>query len=526
MATPSAITELSSESTQASHSIARLAAITIGFSFALRLVFLGLQELLPEEAYYWQFAQHLDWSYLDHPGMVAWLISLGTSVFGHNEFGTRSLAIFCSAWSAFFLWKLACLLFNREIALSAVMLFAALPYFFVSGYLITPDSPLMLFWTATLYFLVLALRDSSHSAWLCVGVTMGLGMISKYSIALLGAATLLFMLLHRPSRRWFLSPWPYVAACITALLFTPVLYWNANHDWASFSFQTSRRLQAPSEFGIPTLLTSILCLVTPTGMVAAWLALVHPNGAGEADGSEFRALFLRVFLGVPLAVFTVFSITHIPKLNWTGPSFVIALPFFAALLHAPTLSQRLPRIVVSCWPATLAVLFFLYTGALSYFQFGLPFVGYLRGTQRYVGWADLGRQIGTLLESQAGSAGTRPVVVGMDKHFLASEIGFYTPAQNGAAPLPVGAVAGRNIFGLNSLMWALWEPKGLEGTTLLLMARSTEDLEKPEISNFVSSLEPIHVLTTQMRGNESGKFYYRWAFGYQSTRRKDTKAVQ
>ncbi|MGH7855530.1 MAG: glycosyltransferase family 39 protein, partial [Candidatus Binatia bacterium] len=38
---------------------------------------------------YWNYAQHLDFSYLDHPPMVAWLIWLSTSLFGNSEFSVR-----------------------------------------------------------------------------------------------------------------------------------------------------------------------------------------------------------------------------------------------------------------------------------------------------------------------------------------------------------------------------------------------------------------------------------------------------
>jgi dolichol-phosphate mannosyltransferase len=68
----------------------RLAALgVVAYVMALRLAFLGLVNLLPEEAYYWNYSQHPDIGYLDHPPMVAWLIWLGTSVFGNTEFGVR-----------------------------------------------------------------------------------------------------------------------------------------------------------------------------------------------------------------------------------------------------------------------------------------------------------------------------------------------------------------------------------------------------------------------------------------------------
>src|SRR5262245_36177633 len=33
----------------------------------LKVIFMGSVNLIPEEAYYWNYAQHLDWGYLDHP---------------------------------------------------------------------------------------------------------------------------------------------------------------------------------------------------------------------------------------------------------------------------------------------------------------------------------------------------------------------------------------------------------------------------------------------------------------------------
>ena len=68
----------------------RIAAIgAVAYLLLLRLVFSGVADLLPEESYYWNYAQHLDFGYLDHPPMVAWTIWLGTAVFGDTEFGVR-----------------------------------------------------------------------------------------------------------------------------------------------------------------------------------------------------------------------------------------------------------------------------------------------------------------------------------------------------------------------------------------------------------------------------------------------------
>src|SRR5262249_40494218 len=57
----------------------------LAYVLILKVIFMGSVNLIPEEAYYWNYAQHLDWGYLDHPPMVAWLIWLSTSIFGKSE---------------------------------------------------------------------------------------------------------------------------------------------------------------------------------------------------------------------------------------------------------------------------------------------------------------------------------------------------------------------------------------------------------------------------------------------------------
>ena len=69
-------------------------------SLLLRLAFSGAVDLLPEEAYYWNYAQHLDIGYVDHPPMIAWLIALSTGLLGHSEFAVRLPAIVCGLATA------------------------------------------------------------------------------------------------------------------------------------------------------------------------------------------------------------------------------------------------------------------------------------------------------------------------------------------------------------------------------------------------------------------------------------------
>ncbi len=245
-----------------------LATGLIAYAIALRLVYLGSVELLPEETYYWNYARHLDIGYLDHPPLVAWLISLGTAVFGQSQFGVRSGALCCGVITSIFAYRLARNLFDDATALAALLLAQILPFFFLSGLLMTPDAGLTAAWAATLYYLERALLAGRASAWWGVGAALGVGMVSKYSIGLLVPVIVIFMLLDRQSRRWWTRWEPYAAAVLALAIFSPVILWNAQHDWASFAFQTSRRLAEAPRFALHRLLASALVLITPTGVLA------------------------------------------------------------------------------------------------------------------------------------------------------------------------------------------------------------------------------------------------------------------
>ena len=107
----------------------------LAYVLVLRAVFMPLVDLIPEEAYYWNYAQHLDLSYLDHPPMVGWLIWLSTSVLGKSEFAVRLPAYICWIVAALFMFRLTLNLFDRTTAFRVVLLLAVLPIYFGLGFL-------------------------------------------------------------------------------------------------------------------------------------------------------------------------------------------------------------------------------------------------------------------------------------------------------------------------------------------------------------------------------------------------------
>jgi dolichol-phosphate mannosyltransferase len=487
-------------------SLTALLALLVGFALLLRLIGGARIELLPEEAYYWNYSRHLDLGYLDHPPLVAWLIRLGTLLFGNTEFGVRCGALVCGAVTGFFTFRLTLNVFGATRALLALGLLQVLPFFFLSGMLMTPDAPLTAAWAAALYFLERALIAGQARAWLWAGLAVGVGLTAKYTIALLGMAALVFMLLDAPSRGWFRRWQPYAAVGVAAAVFAPVIYWNATHAWASFAFQTSRRLAEAPRFSLHKFLGSTLVLLSPVGLAAAAAALY-----GSAAPLRARRL-LQVAVLVPLAVFAVFSVRHEVKLDWTGAPWTAVVPLLAngwgdALGGAPG-AKRWLRVA---WPPTIVGMLLIYTIGCYYLTHGIRGLGYSRHTELVpVEWRDFGRQIDGVADALRAKYGERLLIVGMDRYAIASELAFYAHDQAKS----VAATSSAHLFGDVGLMYEWWFPAPLQtGRTLLLIAWDPANLAAAHLQNR-AALEPVQQGVLMRDGKEVRRYFYRVAHDY------------
>jgi dolichol-phosphate mannosyltransferase len=497
-----------------------IATVTAIYLLALKLVYAGGYTLIPEEAYYWNYAQHPAMGYLDHPPMVAWLITIGTFVFGHTEFGVRFGAFLSWMITAGFVLAMTRNIQNRESEYRVLLILAILPFFFATGLLMTPDAPLTACWAATLYFLERALIGEKRAAWVGAGIGLGLGLLSKYTIALLGPATLLFLLLDRRSRRWFLRPEPYLCVAIALVLFSPVILWNARHEWASFMFQSARRIEQAARFGLHLLIASVLVLLAPIAPGALVLAMVDKKKAyiraikGEDGKSNRCDLFMAVFLLVPLSVFVFFSLTHAPKLNWTGPAFLAALPLIAWQMTAPA-GDRFPKTNAwfkRAWKPTVVILVLLYGVASHYFVLGLPGMSYPKNTVLF-GWRELGQKIEAIEVNLARQTGRKPLVIGLDRYMISSELAFY--ARTGDPAQSVRAAAGRHLVGRDALMYEYWfPPEDYSGRDIIMVTRKEKDLADDRLSGYFDRLDPVESMEIHYNGRPVATYYFRIGHGY------------
>jgi dolichol-phosphate mannosyltransferase len=501
------------------------AAAILIIAVLLRIVYLDVLPLLPEEAYYWTYADHIDIGYLDHPPLVAWLIVLGEIVVGHTEAGLRLGSFLCGLATIAFVHRLALRLVDQPSALMAAALAAALPFFFGTGVMATPDAPLMCAWSAALYFFHGALVMGRRLDWLAAGVAMGIGLLSKYTIALLGLAAFAFVLLDQRSMHWLKRWEPYAAAAIAIVLFAPVIVWNYEHDWASFMFQARDRFGDESSFSLHVLLMNVLVVATPLPLLALPLLFAkrwtsEPQSQWEPEHATPRnRLFVACFAFAPLLVFCWNALKHEPRLNWTAPIWLAALPLIGwTITHAEALRKwRWGAAMYHLAKPLPVALLMLNAAILYYVTLGIPGVPYPKSFTRAVGWATATQHLQQVHDRLTQTTSSAPIIVGMDKYFTAAQLSYHA----GAMPTPMRVTTKGAVLDGAGLMFQYWDtPEQFAGRAFIMVARRKAELESEGLTAFFRELDSeIHPLPlVHDRRGANGRlidcYYYRIAYDY------------
>ena len=216
----------------------------IGVSALLRLVLAGSLEAFTNESYYYLYAKNLDWGYFDHPPMTGLVAALGLKLAGgiSPEFGLRLGFILMFAGSTWLLARLTTRFFGaRAGVIAALCLNATVFYGLITSTMASPDGPLLFFWLLTLDRLAAAFdQPDRKSIWIAAGMALGGAMLCKYYAVLLPAGAALYMLLRPATWQCLRKLGPYLALAVSLIVFSPVILWNATHEWASFAYQSGR----------------------------------------------------------------------------------------------------------------------------------------------------------------------------------------------------------------------------------------------------------------------------------------------
>lgn len=375
--------------------------------------------LLPgfDEAYYYLYSRHLDWSYFDHPVMVALTTGLGWWTTGIiSPLTIRVGALLLYGLSLMLLYLAASQMHNPAVGHMTMAFGTLMPLIVISfGILTSPDNGLMLFWSAVLLVALWEFfpnrRRLNHygvigNAYIptwrvaLLGGLVGLACISKYHGFILGLGLVGFCLSRKPYRKVFQSPWLVAAVgCFMVALF-PLLYWNAQHDWISFRFHLGMRFDggsdepSPFRFGqmVGYWLLSNLYLFPLFGLPLWWVTLRQTGqhllmaftpswDTQESQGRDQLALVLWLSLPIVL-LFTVLGGKQQIFPAWPAPGYWGLLILLAA--QTVIWQRRRPRLIQRWLWGSGAFLAILSVIALLHLQ-----LGFLQQPSRYAPFGGL-----------------------------------------------------------------------------------------------------------------------------------------
>jgi len=317
-----------------------------------------------DEVYYWAYAMYPDWSHFDHPGMVGWVMQVfSLNLLFSSEFALRLSSIVFMTIDTYIIYRLGCLVKNKLAGFYAALLYTASLYcFIITGVFIMPDTPLMMFTLLSIWCFINAMRDDvgthGHASLLWGGLFAGLALLSKYSAVFIWSGVGLYVLLF--DRKQLKNKYLYLSALISVVCMLPVLIWNMQNDFISFTFHGDRvgffgKLQ-PLDFLAE--IAGELGYNNPINYVLIIIALVaFFRGRKYMDEMPRRLLltFALPFIGV----FWFFSLTRPILPHWSAPAFSLLLLFPASYLadkQSDTSSEtRLPKSII----ATVSLLVFV-----------------------------------------------------------------------------------------------------------------------------------------------------------------------
>ncbi|MGI4952011.1 MAG: glycosyltransferase family 39 protein [Janthinobacterium lividum] len=356
----------------------------------VRLAVAAAMPLSPDEAYYWVWSRALAPGYLDHPPMVAVWAWCGTALLGDTALGVRLLAPLSAALGSVLLADAGRRLFGPGAGLRAAVLLNATLMLGAGAVTMTPDTPLLFFWTAAAWALArLAAPGAVQGGrwWLVAGAAAGLAFDSKYTAALLAPCAGLLLLLPA-MRPWWRRPAPWLAAGVAVAMTAPVLWWNATHGWASLLKQGGRVGDwTPTLRFLAELLGGQVGLATPGVFALFCLGVGFAARRCRATGWS-PGWALPVLLVAPgLLVFLQHAVGDRVQANW------VAVLYPGCALAAAAHGR---------WWRPAAALGFALT-ALVYLQAGwapLPLPRALDPTLRLAGWDALGTALAQTARQQ------------------------------------------------------------------------------------------------------------------------------
>lgn len=324
-----------------------------------------------DEAQYWLWSRDLQWGYFSKPPVLVALISASTAMFGNSILGVKALAMTCWILSAWVLGWLAYRVSGMRTAIFAGGFFSATLVSGLLGLSVTTDAPLTLCWALCM----VTLWEGSHAKgaratlwWMACGLSLGLGVLSKYSALALGISALWLLLAAPSTQRRSIFLGGLTASAVAILVLLPHLAWNMANHWPTAQHTLEITVQETGSTvaqgaggwrralssGLEFTLGQVLILGPSVWLACFWLWRQQRNATSAATANTssiaagiWSARTYAVAFAFPiLALGLVQALNSKALINWSVPMALGVCLWLACWANEQALSRK--RFVWAC----------------------------------------------------------------------------------------------------------------------------------------------------------------------------------
>lgn len=317
----------------------RYLLLLIIISTVIRGLLAAALELGNDEVYYRLYALYPDWSHFDHPMMVGIVMQIfSLNMLLQSEFFLRLGPVIIGAINIWLMFRLGSLIKNERTGFFAALLYTASIYATViTGIFILPDTPQSLFWLLGIYLMMKVLPGrpgykKDEMRLLLLGLVLGLGILSKYTTVFLWLGIALEISLFK--RVWFKNKAIYYALLISLICVVPILIWNYQNDFISFTFHGSRLEMTDYEVNFNYFFREIVgefLYNNPVNFILIVIGLIAVIQDKLEVNRSYQAII--VFSTLPLIVsFLIFSMSRETLPHWSAPAYTTLVLIAAAWL--------------------------------------------------------------------------------------------------------------------------------------------------------------------------------------------------
>lgn len=349
---------------------------------ALHLATSGVYGIFRDEFYYLACADHLDWGFVDHPPFSIAVLWAVRGLFGDSIWALRIVPAAVGAVLVLAVARLARELGGGAFAetVAALSVAVAPVYLALTGYY-SMNAFDVLCWALLALVVARIVTADAPRLWLVFGVIAGLGLLNKISVLFFGAGVAV-ALVATPLRRHLKTPYPWLGGLIAAVIFSPYVFWQVGHEWATLQFMHNAQTYKIAAMTSMQFLTEQLQQMLPFS-APLWLA-------GLAGLFLHRDLRRYRALGIVYVVALLLMLVQKAKPYYLAPAYTMLLAAGSVLLERAAARRGWG------WLRALAVVVLVLGGAVA-----APLVVPLLPVERFIAYQKALGKTPTNEENQA-----------------------------------------------------------------------------------------------------------------------------